>query len=343
MLEFESGSNDPMAYLLTLTFLHLIQNPDTGWGSQLVFFAMQVVLGLALGFAMGWLGKRMINRIRIEYDVIYTILVIALIFLTYSVTTLLHGSGFLAVYVFALYLGNQKLIHRKTILKMFDGFAWLMQIVIFISLGLLVFPSRILPVMGIGLLISIFLMFVARPVGVFLCLLPFKMKLNKRFFVSWVGLKGAVPIVMATFPLVAGLPSAEIIFNIIFFVSVSSVLVQGTTLGVVAKWLKVAQPFHKKRRISIDIEDAGDVKSRFAKVMLPPASAALGIPLVELGLPQKATISLIIRGDKYITPYGATTLECGDRLLIVSDDALSLTTALERLGAKENEAEWGDM
>lgn len=345
MLEFESGSNDPMAYLLTLTFLSLAQNPEISVPSQILFFILQMSIGLIMGFVMGWVSKKIINKITLGYDALYAILVIALIFFTYSLTGLVQGNGFLAVYVFAIYLGNQKLMHKQMISKMFDGYAWLMQIVIFITLGLLVYPSHIVPVIGIGLLISAFLMFVARPVSVFLSLLPFKMPLNKRIFVSWVGLKGAVPIVFATYPLVAGVDKADMIFNIVFFISATSVLIQGTTLTKAAKLLKVSLPMKKKQKISIDIEvsDIEDVKSKFAKVILPSNSKAVGVPLVELGFPQKAAISLIIRGEKYITPYGATKLEANDKLLVVSEDAISMANALESLEAKPSEVDWADM
>ncbi len=337
MLEFESGSNDPMAYLLTITFLSMATHPGESLWAEVPMFVVQMVMGVLMGLGLGWLSKRIINRIRLEYDALYAVLVIALMFFTYSVTEALKGNGFLAVYVSALYLGNQKLIHKKTIAKIFDGLAWIMQIAIFIVLGLLVTPSHILPVVGIGLAISAFLMFVARPLSVFLSLLPFKVPFNQQLFVSWVGLKGAVPIVFATYPLVAGLDKSDMMFNIVFFISATSVLVQGTTLSRVAHLFGVSQPFKKTRNISIDIEltDHEDVRSKFAQVVMPKDSQAVGIPLVELGFPKKAAISLIIRGQKYITPYGSTILEPHDKLLVVAEDAVSMMNALDKLEVKE--------
>ncbi|MDR3189453.1 MAG: potassium/proton antiporter [Prevotellaceae bacterium] len=333
MLEFESGSNDPMAYLLTITFLSMAQNPEESIWSNIPMIGVQMVVGVLMGLGLGWVGKRIINRIRLEYDALYAVLVTALMFFTYSATNLLYGNGFLAVYTSALYLGNQKLIHRKTIAKIFDGLAWIMQIAIFIVLGLLVYPSHIVPVIGVGLVISAFLMVVARPLSVFLSLLPLKIPFNRQLFVSWVGLKGAVPIVFATYPLVAGLDKADTIFNVVFLISATSVLIQGTTLSRAAKLFGVSQPFKQQRQISIDIDltDREDVKSKFVQVTLPSTSKVLGIPLVELGLPPKVAISLIIRGNKYITPYGATTLEAHDRLLIVSEDSVGMAKALEKL------------
>jgi len=337
MLEFESGSNDPMAYLLTITFLSMAKSSGGNFWAEVPTFAVQMVVGVLMGLAMGWLGKRIINRIRLEYDALYAVVVIALIFFTYSATGAVKGNGFLAVYVAALYLGNQKLIHKKTITSFFDGFAWLMQIIIFIVLGLLVTPSHLIPVIGIGLTIAAFLMFVARPLSVFLCLLPFKIPFNRQLFVSWVGLKGAVPIVFATYPLVAGLDKSEMVFHIVFLISATSVLVQGTSLSGAAKLFNVSQPLKKKRNFSIDIEvdDHEDVKSKFAQVVMPAHSQALDVPLVELGFPKKAAISLIIRGKKYITPYGATTLEAHDKLLVVAEDATSMADALDKLEVRE--------
>ena len=213
-LELESGSNDPMAYVLTIAFLTLVINQDQSLASIVPLFIQQMIIGGIAGFAFGKLSKFIINRIKLDFEGLYPVLVIALMFITFSATEFVGGNGFLAIYICAVYLGNQDLIHKKTILKMYDGLAWLMQIVLFLTLGLLVFPSQVFPYMGIGLLISLFLIFVARPVSVFLSLMFFKMKLKRRFYISWVGLRGAVPIVFATYPLLAGIDKANMIFNI---------------------------------------------------------------------------------------------------------------------------------
>ncbi len=215
-LELESGSNDPMAYVLTLAFLTLVINQDQGLLSIIPLFLRQMILGGIAGFVFGILSKFIINKIKLDFEGLYPVLVIALMFITFSATDFVGGNGFLAIYICAVYLGNQYIIHKKTILKMFDGLAWLMQIVLFLTLGLLVFPSQIIPYIGIGLLISLFLIVVARPIGVFLSLIFFKMKLRRRFYISWVGLRGAVPIVFATYPLLAGIDKANMIFNIVF-------------------------------------------------------------------------------------------------------------------------------
>ena len=214
-LELESGSNDPMAYVLTIVFLTLVVNEDQSILSTIPIFLQQMVFGGIAGFIFGKLSKFIINKIKLDFEGLYPVLAIALMFITFSTTDFLGGNGFLAIYICAVYLGNQNLIHKKTILKMYDGLAWLMQIILFLTLGLLVFPTQIYPVIGIGLLISLFLIIVARPVAVFLSLVFFKMKLRRRSYISWVGLRGAVPIVFATYPLIAGIEKANMIFNIV--------------------------------------------------------------------------------------------------------------------------------
>ncbi len=213
LLEFESGSNDPTAYVLVIIFLSLVVNQDLSVASMIPVFFKQMILGGILGLGFGKLGKIIINRIRLDFEGLYPVLAITLMFFVFSATDFVGGNGFLAVYVSAIYLGNQELIHKNTILKMFDGLAWLMQIILFLTLGLLVFPSEIIPIMGVGLLISMFLILVARPASVFLSLIPFKMRLRRRFYISWVGLRGAVPIVFATYPLLAGIEKADMIFR----------------------------------------------------------------------------------------------------------------------------------
>ncbi|HSH52167.1 MAG TPA: potassium/proton antiporter, partial [Bacteroidales bacterium] len=183
-LELESGSNDPMAYVLTIVFLTLVMNQDQSIVSIIPLFLQQMVFGGIAGYVFGRLSKLIINTIKLVFEGLYPVLVIALMFITFSVTDFLGGNGFLAIYICAVYLGNQSLIYKKTILRMYDGLAWLMQIVLFLTLGLLVFPTQVFPFIGIGLLISIFLIIVARPISVFISLVFFKMKVRRRFYIS---------------------------------------------------------------------------------------------------------------------------------------------------------------
>ncbi len=318
-LELESGSNDPMAYVLTIAFLTLVVNQDQSITSIIPLFFKQMIIGGIAGFTFGKVSKFIINKIKLGFEGLYPVLVIALMFITFSATDFIGGNGFLAIYICSVYLGNANLIHKKTILRMFDGLAWLMQIVLFLTLGLLVFPSQITPFIGIGLLISVFLILVARPLSVFISLIFFKMKMRRRFYISWVGLRGAVPIVFATYPLLAGIDKADIIFNIVFFISVTSILIQGTTLSVVAKWLHVALPEKAKRLTATDLLLTEDPKAEMKEILITADSPAVNKKIVDLKFPKNAIIAMIIRGDSYLTPNGSTVIEDDDTLIVLAD------------------------
>lgn len=334
-LELESGSNDPMAYVLVIVFTGLVTNEDATILSAVPVFFLQIILGGLLGFLFGKAGKWIINAIKLDYEGLYIVLVMAIMFFSFSAADFLGGNGFLSVYICAVYLGNQELIHKKLILKSFDSFAWLMQIVLFLTLGLLVFPSQIIPVIGIGLVISAFLIIVARPVSVFLSLVFFKVQNRSRWFISWVGLRGAVPIVFATYPLLAGASKAHTMFNIVFFISLTSVLIQGTTLPIVAKWLHLILPEKAKRRTHADIELEDSLKSEFVEIILPAECSVIGKSIVQLGFPKTALISVIHRNGKYITPNGSTILEPGDKLFVLSETEEALEKVFDCLTVKK--------
>ncbi|WP_047417475.1 potassium/proton antiporter [Cellulophaga sp. Hel_I_12] len=319
-LELESGSNDPMAYVLTIAFLTLVVHQDQSFASIVPLFLQQMILGGIAGFGFGMLSKLIINKLKLDFEGLYPVLAIALMFITFSATDFVGGNGFLAIYICAVYLGNQNLIHKVTILKVFDGLAWLMQIVLFLTLGLLVFPSQIVPYIGVGILISTFLIIVARPIGVFLSLLFFKMKLRRKFYISWVGLRGAVPIVFATYPLLAGIEKANMIFNIVFFISVTSVLFQGTTLSIIAKWLNVGLPEDKKKLTELDQLTLELPKSSLQEFEILPNSQASNKRIVDLNFPKSAFIVMIKRGKEYIRPGGSTVLKSNDILMTIADN-----------------------
>jgi cell volume regulation protein A len=331
-LELESGSNDPMAYVLTLTFLTLVLNQDKSIISMIPVFLQQMILGALLGLVFGRVSKSVINRIRLDFEGLYPVLMISLMFITFSATDFVGGNGFLAIYISAVYLGNQDLIHKRTILKVYDGLAWLMQIVLFLTLGLLVFPSQIVPFIGIGLAISLFLIFIARPLSVLISLLPFRMAFRRRLYISWVGLRGAVPIVFATYPLLAGIEHASMMFNIVFFVSVSSVLVQGTTLTTVAKWLKIALPEEAKPPSASESFLTEHPKAAMKEITLTPSCPAAGKMIVDLHFPQSAIIAMIQRDGKYLTPNGSTVLQAHDVLIVLSDRQEGLQEVSDCLG-----------
>ena len=331
-LELESGSNDPMTYILTISFTYLLVSGDASILKLIFKFVQEMVIGGLLGYLLGKLMVLTINRVKLETEGLYPVLIMAMIFFTFAFTDVIGGNGFLAVYISALILGNSNFIHKKSAIKFYDGQAWLMQIVMFLTLGLLVFPSRIIPIAGTGIIIALVLIFVARPIGVFVALSFFKMKLRDKLFISWVGLRGAVPIVFATYPLIAGVTKADVIFHLVFFISASSVLLQGSTLPLVAKWLKVTVPKKAKKVTPLDMELYDTIQSEFVEIILPGNSRAIGKAIVKLGLPKPALIVLLVRDGKYIQPNGATILEEGDKLLLLANNKEILHEVYHTLG-----------
>lgn len=332
-LELESGSNDPMAYFLTVSFTYLVMNQEEASILQLVpMFLMQMSIGGAMGVAMGRGMAWVINNIKLQQEGLYPALTLGMVIFTYAFTNLISGNGFLAVYIAAVVLGNKNFIHKGSLTRFYDGVAWLMQIMMFLTLGLLVFPSEMLPVIGTGLLISLFLMLVARPVSVFLGLAFFKVSLPEKLYISWVGLRGAVPIVFATYPLLAGVEKSGMIFNIVFFIVLTSVMLQGTTLSVVAKWLGLSERDNKPKKIQLGEEMGYDAKNALVEVKLTSQSTAIGKSIVELQFPRTALIVLIDRGGKFVTPNGGTVLESKDKLLVMVDNDEELEKVNAALG-----------
>jgi cell volume regulation protein A len=320
LLELESGSNDPMAYFLTLSFIGLVQDPDATFTSLIPKFFISMTLGVLCGYGTGKLTSRILNMIKLDIEGLYPVLVLAMVFFAYSFTEWIHGNGFLAVYICGIVLGNSKFIHKKSLMKFYDGQAWLMQIGMFLTLGLLIFPSQLLPIMDEGILIAAFLIFIARPLAVMVSLSFAKdMNFRKKLFIAWVGLRGAVPIIFATYPLLAGIDNAKTLFNLVFFISASSVLLQGTTLPHMARWLKISVPEKLKRRFPIDMELKEDIHGELLELDIPDNSSAVGKPIVKLQLPKSALIVLIHRDEKYLSPNGDTILEARDHLMLMLD------------------------
>lgn len=333
LLEFESGSNDPMAYFLTISFIYLIQTPEANWVLLVPKFFFGMLLGAVAGYSFGRIMVWIVNHIKLDVEGLYPVLILSLVFFTFSFTELVGGNSFLAVYIAGIILGNSNLIHKKSLMKFYDGQAWLMQIVMFLALGLLVYPSKIVPIIPEGVILSLFLIFVARPLSVFLSLaLAHDLNVRKKIFLSWVGLRGAAPIVFATYPLLAGIHYADTIFNLVFFISVSSVLLQGTTLGIVARWLHLDVPEKVKRKFPLDIEIKDDFSSELLEIDIVPQSSAIGKAVVELKLPKTALIVLIHRHGKYLTVRGDTVLEENDHLLILVDHKSTIPRVMQTFG-----------
>jgi cell volume regulation protein A len=332
LLELESGSNDPMAFFLVIIFTYLLSNPTATYLSLIPMFLKQMILGAGVGYGMGIMMHKIINWIKLEYSGLYSVLLITLVLFTFSFSEFIGGNAFLAIYISACILGNRDFIHKKSLMKHFDGQAWLMQIIMFITLGLLVFPSQMLPFVSIGLIASLLLIFVARPLSVFLSLIFFKLEFRKKLFISWVGLRGAVPIVLAIYPLTAGVEKANIIFNLVFFISVTSILIQGTTIPMVARWLKLSVPVNIKKKSALDLELGWKVKSLYSIVPVEHDLSCIGKTIVDLGFPNSIVIALVERNNKYFVSDGSTVIHSGDKLYVMADDAKSMQKFYACLG-----------
>ena len=248
-----------------------------------------------------------------------SILIIALVFFTFTATTAINGNGYLAVYILGIMLGNASLPYRRSISKFMDGLTWLAQIVVFLMLGLLVNPHEMLSVTAVSLLVGLFMIFVGRPVSVWLCLLPFrKINLRTKTFVSWVGLRGAVPIIFATYPVVAGVPGAGQIFNIVFFVTLLSLLLQGTTVIAAARKLKLTDNSAKDEP-DFGVELADEHPTSLHTLVLTEKHLAEGNTLGNITLPTGGLVMMIKRDGRYIVPNGKRRLQAGDTLLIIKE------------------------
>ena len=336
-LELESGANDPMAYVLVLTFISLVlQGGEPHYGSALLMLVTQ----LAIGAVAGWLfGKAMvwtINKINLDNVALYPILVLAGSFFVFAATYYLKGNSYLAVYLAGLVVGNSRFVHKRSTRNFFDAITWLAQLSMFLILGLLVNPTELKTVLVPGLLISIVMIFVTRPLSVFASLAPFRhYTLRDRVFVSWVGLRGAVPIIFAILCRASGVPHSEEMFNIVFLCTLVSLVVQGTTLPLVARWLRVSKaPRERPRALSsdFDIDFPEEIKSATMEIEITPAMLEHGARLMDLGMPEKTLVIMVKRGDHYFVPTGMTILHAADRLMVISDNQRELDATLHALG-----------
>ena len=300
MLELESGSNDPMAYMLTIVLI-------------------QFMVGAGAGYVLGKLAIRMLNKLNIDNQALYPILLLAFVFFTFSITDLLKGNGYLAVYIAGIMVGNNKIMHRKDIYTFMDGLTWLFQIIMFLCLGLLVNPHEMLEVAVVALLIGVFMILIGRPLSVFLCLLPFrKITMKSRLFVSWVGLRGAVPIIFATYPVVAGVEGSNIIFNIVFFITIVSLVVQGTTISFVARMLNLSKPLEKTGN-DFGVELPEEIDSDLSDMTITTEMLEEADTLKDMNLPKGTLVMIVKRGDEFLIPNGTLKLHVGDKLLLISE------------------------
>jgi cell volume regulation protein A len=322
LLELESGSNDPMAVFLTIGLIFLLQQPDAGPLALLPIFVQQMGLGAVCGYSVGRVALWLVNRLRLEYEGLYPVLTTSLVLAAYGIAALVGGNGFLAVYMAGIIMGSANFIHKRSLLRFHDGIAWLMQIAMFLTLGLQVFPSRLPPVIPAGLLMAAFLIGVARPVSVLIALSLSKFTLREKALIAWVGLRGAAPIILATFPLLATLPKAEMIFNLVFFIVLTSVLLQGTTIISAAQWLRqyVPSPSRNASPLAYVMAD-GLITNDLYEFVVPAGAWATGKQLFDLHLPANTLIVLIGRQGEMLVPTGSTLIQTGDTLLILAPTA----------------------
>ena len=350
LLELESGSNDPMAYVLTIVLIGVLSGGAEAVSvpMSIVKFVIQMLLGGLMGYAIGRIGVWTINRINLSNYSLYPVLLLAFVFFTFSFTDLIGGNGYLAVYLAGLVLGNNQLTQKRSLTIFFDGFTWLVQIVMFLTLGLLVNLDELLQpdVLMLGCLVGAFMMFIARPITVFACMMPFRKFTTKaRLYVSWVGLRGAVPILFAIYPmmddvahadllfnLLAGTEGARLLFNVVFLVTILSLLVQGTTVSWMANLLGLGYA-EKSPAFGVDVHE--DIPSIFTEVLVNESMLQGGATLKEINLPENTLVMMVYRDGDYFVPQGNTELKVGDKLLVISDRGEELESTYKDMGVDE--------
>lgn len=318
LLEVESGVNDPMAVILTLAVTQTLVQGSRSWGSAAWHAVAQLAVGMAAGVAIGYGGRWVLSKVRLAATGLYPVLTLAIAFFAFGAPTLLWGSGFVAVYVAAVILGNGPLPYVAGLRRVHDAMAWFSQVAMFLLLGLLAFPSRLLDVAGPGLALGLFLAFVARPLVVAAILAPFRLPLPEVAFVAWVGLRGAVPIMLATFPVFAGVAGAERVFDLVFFVVVVSAVVQGTSIRWVARRLGLEVPGPPPPRAMLEIMSTQRLGGEVTSFYVEPASAVAGSRISELPIPEGSTVMLVVRGRDLVAARGRTVLQPGDHVYVFS-------------------------
>ena len=337
LLELESGSNDPMAYILVVLLVKMLggDGEDMNIGSVILMFIVQMSVGALVGYLFGRVSVWIINKINIDNASLYSVLLLACVFFTFSFTSLIKGNGYLAVYIAGLIVGNNKLVNKRTVNTFFDGITWLFQIIMFLMLGLLVNLDEAihLHTLLLGVVAGAFLMFVARPIATWLCLAPFR-KLSKkaRSYISWVGLRGAVPIIFATYPWVANIEGAEVIFNVVFVMTIISLIVQGTTVSSMAELLGLAYT-EKESKFESALQDK--VKSAFTEIAVTEQMLADGNTLNKVSLPDNTLVVMVCRDGDYFVPKGSAKLQMGDKLLILSDRNDELAAHYKEYGVED--------
>ena len=326
MLELESGSNDPMAYVLTIILVQILSStkhtgPWAAIGTGAWVLLVQIAVGFLIGVALGFAAKWLLDKVSLPSNALYSVLILSVGFFANGLASLLYGNGLLSLYVAAIIIGNNLDNARKRdILKFFDGMTWLMQLLMFLMLGLLARPSQFSTIAWPALAIGVFMMLVARPVSVFLCLLPFRgMSFKAKCFASWVGLKGAGPILFALCPVVAGLEGSTEIFNIVFFITLISLLVQGMTLSPAGRWLKLS--YDDDPEVETFGMEIPDEMGMLRDHTVSEDDLVNGNTLRDLHLPHGIRVMMVRREDRFLVPHGSMPLQPDDHLIIIMGDS----------------------
>lgn len=315
-LEVESGSNDPMAVLLTVGCLEFIQGKLDDPLHLAKFLVQQISVGLFIGWVVGRIAAYLINRVRLSAAGLYPMMTLGGALLSFGAAAVWGGSGFLAVYVTGIVLGNRRLVFQRGVRLFHDGVAWLGQIMMFVVLGLLSFPSEVHESWDTGLLVAVILVFVARPLAVFACLLPFRYDWREMLFASWAGLKGAVPVVLGIYPLLFNIDDAIDLFHLVFFVVLVSVSIQGWSLGIAARWLGVTVEAPIAPPVTVEVTSLQQIDADIVSYLVEPDARAANVRLDQLGLTQDMVIAMIVRGGDMVVPKGSTTLHAGDHVFV---------------------------
>jgi cell volume regulation protein A len=316
-LEGEAGFNDPIAVLLVLGFIEWVKHDDYGIADMLVLFAQQLGIGLLAGLAVGVLAREAFARVRLSTPGLYPVATLAAAAVAFGAAAALHGSGFLAVYLCGLALGSADLPAKRTVTAFHEGLAWVAQLGMFLTLGLLVFPSELDEIAGTGTLLALIVVFVARPLATLVATVGSGFEWREKGLLGWAGLRGAVPVVLATFPVIEGIEHANEFFNIVFFAVLLSTLLQGTTIDLVARRLGVTSDEAREPERIIEVGRVRELGGDVVEHVVRRGDAAAGALLRDLGLPRDALVSLIVRGDEVLLPRGSTRLEEGDRMLVL--------------------------
>jgi cell volume regulation protein A len=315
-VELESCVNDPMAVILTLSVIQVLGGENVSLAGALLAIPLQLVVGAMVGVGIGFLGRALLRLITLRTVGLYPAMTLCLAFLSFGCATVAFGSGFLAVFLTGLVLGNSPLPYKNMLARVHDAIAWASQLGMFLMLGLLVFPSRLMQVAGIGIVIALLLALIARPLAVLVFLFPFRYPALEVAYIGWAGLRGAVPIVLATFPVLAGVNGAERVFDVVFFVVVVSTIIPGATLRLASRLMGLSRPELATPAAALEINSAHRLGGELIPFLIEPPAAVCGASLREIELPPGAAVVLVVRGTEVLAARGHTVLKAGDHAYV---------------------------